>query len=129
MGKTASHTELVRLLVKHRRSLFAYIYAVTRDRDVSDEIFQEVGVVVCDHAQRGTEVERFVGWAVGIARRQIASWYRTAQRRRQMVPMSDQMAEVLAQAIEENRKFLDQEETRFAFLQECLDGLVGAAER
>jgi RNA polymerase sigma factor (sigma-70 family) len=103
----------------------AYIYAVTRDRDVAEEIFQELGVVIADHAGRGTEVERFTGWAVGIARRQIAAWYRANERHRQTVPISEQVADALALAVEENQSLLDQEQTRFSFLQECVEELTG----
>ena len=118
-------SELIRLFLQQRRSLMAYIYAVTRDRDVAEEIFQEVGVVVADHARRGTQVERFTGWAVGIARRQISAWYRANEKHRQTVPISEQVADALALAVEENQKLIDQEQTRFSFLHECIEELTG----
>ena len=120
-----SDSELIRQFLQHRRSLLAYIYAVTRDWDAAEEIFQEVGVVIADHAGRGTEVERFMGWAVGVARRQIAAWYRANEKHRQTVPISEQVAAALALAVEENQTLVDQEQTRFSFLQECVEELTG----
>src|SRR5690606_32060643 len=41
MGNSPCKSDVVRLLMEHRDSLFAYILAVTRDFDIAEEVFQE----------------------------------------------------------------------------------------
>jgi len=103
----------------------AYIYSITRNRDATEEIFQELGLVIADHAQRGTEVERFIGWAVGIARRQIAAYYRANQRQRKIFPLTDRLAEVMATSVMENEQHLESEKDQLQMLEECVSELTG----
>ena len=119
-----SESDLVRQFLQNRRSLMAYIYTVTRDREISEEIFQEVGVVVADHAARGTQVERFTGWVIGVARRQISAWYRAHEKHQRTLSISDRIADVLELAVDENQRLLDQEQEMFNHLQDCLKDLA-----
>jgi len=56
-----SSSELLKNYLAHRDSLFAFVLALTHDRDVADEVFQEAGLAVAEEASRGTRVSRFMG--------------------------------------------------------------------
>jgi len=73
-------SEVLRLLLEHRDSLFAYIFAIVRDFHVAEDLFQEASVAVCESAadfQLGTS---FGGWAREIARRRVMAYFRTNRR-------------------------------------------------
>ena len=120
-----SESDLIREFLQHRRTLMAYVYAIMHNRDAAEEVFQELGLAVTDHARRGTEVKHFIGWAVGIARRQIAAYYRENEKQRRMLPWTDRLADALAQAVMENKHYLDREKDRYLLLEECIEELTG----
>jgi RNA polymerase sigma-70 factor (ECF subfamily) len=121
MTNSAS-TDLVRLLLEHRDGLFAFILALTHDREAAEEIFQEVGLAVVEESGRKTEVLRFLPWAHEMARRRIAEYYRRTSRRRAM-EHSEPMDEVVAQAFQEAAADPADLRQRQAHLETCLEDL------
>lgn len=72
--------EVLRLLLEHRDSLFAFIFAIVRDFHVAEDLFQEASVAVCESAadfQLGTS---FGAWAREIARRRVLAYFRSSRR-------------------------------------------------
>ncbi|OAI46679.1 hypothetical protein AYO44_10910 [Planctomycetaceae bacterium SCGC AG-212-F19] len=116
---------LVGQMLQHRHAILAYIYAHTRDRQITEEIFQEVGLAITQHARQGTQVEHFVAWALEVAKRQTAAYFRAHQRHKRMVPLSDALADVLARAVHENERLIDADQSRYQLLHECLERLQG----
>jgi RNA polymerase sigma factor (sigma-70 family) len=68
---------VVRLLIEHRSSIFAYLLAMTRDHDVSEEIIQEVSIVVIENAENFELGTSFQAWVREIARRRILSYWKS----------------------------------------------------
>jgi RNA polymerase sigma-70 factor (ECF subfamily) len=116
---------LFRLLLQHRHVILAYINTLTRDRAVCEEIFQEVGLAIVQQARKGVQVDHFVAWALEIAKRQIAAYYRTRQRQKKLVPLSEALADVLAKAFYENERLLAENDVRYRLLETCLEELKG----
>ena len=65
-------SNVVRLLMEHRASLFSYIYTAVRDFDVAEEVFQEVSVAVCESYESFEPGTNFRAWAREIARRRVS---------------------------------------------------------
>ncbi|HXG61597.1 MAG TPA: sigma-70 family RNA polymerase sigma factor [Planctomycetota bacterium] len=72
--------EVVRELMRHRSSLFAYILSIVRRFDLAEEILQEVAVVVCERADEFQPGTNFGAWAMRIARNKIFNATRAARR-------------------------------------------------
>jgi len=77
--------EVLRLLIEHRTSLFAFIFAATRNIEVAEEVFQEVSLAVCEHADSFQIGTNFTAWAREVARRRIAAHYRLHKRDQQLL--------------------------------------------
>ena len=57
------------LIERHRKRVSDYIYMMVKDRDISDDIFQETFIKVIKFLEEGRYVEngRFVSWVLRIA--------------------------------------------------------------
>jgi RNA polymerase sigma-70 factor (ECF subfamily) len=80
MPESKSISNVVRLLMEHRTTLFAYIYTAVCDFDIAEEVFQEVSVAVCESHASFEPGTNFCAWAREIARRRILAQWRSAER-------------------------------------------------
>jgi RNA polymerase sigma-70 factor (ECF subfamily) len=125
-GETVEESPLFRLFLQHRHVILAYINTLTRDRAVSEEIFQEVGLAIAQQARNGVQVDHFVAWALEIAKRQTSAYYRSRQRQmKKLVPLSEALAEVVAKAFYENERLVAENDVRYQLLETCLEELKG----
>jgi RNA polymerase sigma-70 factor (ECF subfamily) len=122
-------SDLLRQFLQHRDGILAFIFALTRDHDVAEEVFQEVGLAVTDEARRGRQVENFPAWAREIARRRVAAYYRVHGQNRKLLPLSDGLADVVEQAFRENEQAQEQAQLRFKFLHQCMELLKGRSRQ
>ena len=63
MAECGSTSKMVRMLMEHRATLFAYIYTAVRDFDVAEEVFQETSVAVCESHASFEPGTNFSAWA------------------------------------------------------------------
>lgn len=73
-------SNVVRLLMEHRATLFSYVYTAVRDFDLAEEVFQEVSVAVCESHASFEPGTNFCAWAREIARPRILAQWRSAGR-------------------------------------------------
>ncbi|GIW85305.1 MAG: sigma-70 family RNA polymerase sigma factor [Thermogemmata sp.] len=116
---------LLRQFLQHRHVILAYVHTLTRDWSASEEIFQEVGLAIAQQARNGVQVNQFLAWALEIARRQTSAYYRRHQRQKKIMPLSESLAEVVAQSIQENERLVGESDVRYRFLKMCLEALKG----
>ncbi|MCM1066886.1 MAG: sigma-70 family RNA polymerase sigma factor [Muribaculaceae bacterium] len=66
------------LLLRHKTRLFNYIYQMVRDRDLSDDIFQETFVKAITTIKQGryNELGKFSAWLYRIARNLVVDSFR-----------------------------------------------------
>ena len=117
--------EIVRLLMEHRGTLFAFIYASVRDYDVAEEVLQDVSVVVCENSESFELGTNFGAWAREIARRRILAYYRTSKRFPS--PLSDEELRNLQagfDAVDDTSA-----KQRMASLSKCLESLKPFAKQ
>src|SRR5688572_1363173 len=72
--------EAVRLLMEHRACIFAIIYALVRDYQAAEDIFQDVSVAVCQSYGEFEPGTNFAAWAREIARRRLFAHRRAVGR-------------------------------------------------
>ena len=110
-------------LLRHRQSLLAYIYALTRNGDAAEEVFQETALAILEEAASGAEVENFPAWAREIARRRSAGFFRRRGGKVRTVPLGESMVEAISRAFNESAEPATSTAQRLRYLQECVDGL------
>jgi RNA polymerase sigma-70 factor (ECF subfamily) len=110
---------LVEEFLRNRELIFGFILALTRNRTVAEDVFQEVGVAILDEAGKGTQPRNFLAWAREIARHRVSAYYRKHCR----LEFSESMAEVVSQAFDENPIEPAENTLRQDLLQECMKRL------
>jgi len=110
-------------LVRNRQELLGFIFALTRDFEVAEEVFQDLAVVVLNESTSGTDVRRFMPWAREIARRRVAEYYRKSARRRSVEIPAESFGQVVCQAFEENESSPEERRLRLVYLDQCIKQL------
>jgi RNA polymerase sigma-70 factor (ECF subfamily) len=115
---------LIRDFQRDRLRLIAYIRALVGDPDLTEDLFQEVSVVVLQKADEFRTGGDLSAWCRGIARNLVL---RERERARRLRPFADDRLVDLVDASfaeNEDRELLDQKRS---LLRLCLDLLAGTA--
>lgn len=113
--------EATRLLLQHRKVLFAYIQAIVHNPGMAEDLFQEVSLVVLRRWDEFGAVRDFWSLARGIARRQALA----ALRREGREPIL--LSEAALDAVDRGFDSVASEvEARQRALRGCLDDLPEA---
>ena len=122
-------SDLARRFVQHRDMLYGYVFALTRDHDLAEDILQDVGVSILTEASRARGPDNFIPWARGLARHRVADHYRRlACRRRHEMPF-EEFADVVDLAFAEHAPTPEDNHEQLKLLCECLDGLTAQVRR
>ena len=117
------HSKLTQDFLEQRQSLLAYIYAMTRRLDVSEEIFQDVALAILTESAEGRRAEPFLPWAREVARRRIAEYYRKNAQQKKLMVFSDTFMNAVSHAFEENSQEAGLIGNSEALLAECMKDL------
>jgi RNA polymerase sigma-70 factor (ECF subfamily) len=79
-------TQVGKLLMQHRTSLYAYIFANVRNHHDAEDILQSVSIAVMESFQQLTSEAGFLPWSLEIARRRVLRHYRDAGREQSLDP-------------------------------------------
>lgn len=120
MKRPMTDIPLIKLLLERRRLVFGYIFALTRDVDAAEEVFQNLSLAVLDEASRGTVVERFLPWACSVARNRVSDYYR---KRGRAEPVSLLLANTVAEAVVQNEENREDAARRIRGLLDCIESL------
>ena len=63
-------TPLIQQYLQLRSEFMGYLYALTRDAELSEEVYQNAAVVVMEKAKTSEEIRSFRAWAKEVIRRQ-----------------------------------------------------------
>lgn len=61
---------LIQQYLKFRSEFMGYLYAMTRDAELSEEVYQNAAVVVMEQSQKSETIRNFRAWAKEVIRRQ-----------------------------------------------------------
>jgi len=111
-------SEVAKNLLENRRAIFGFVYALTRDFEAAEEIFQEVSLSILDEAARGTRPENFLAWSRELARHRVADFYRA--RGRAPLALPESAIDVVSLAFVEGGLAPDVMQARQKSLLECL---------
>ncbi|HEX8914410.1 MAG TPA: sigma-70 family RNA polymerase sigma factor [Humisphaera sp.] len=131
---TAQSTFL-RLYAPVQANLRAFLHAAVRDPHQTDDLAQQVGVVLWRKFDQYDPTRPFAGWAIGIARMELLKWRDRSARDRRVGSLSDDavaaLADAAAAAAEEaptDHSAGPDAEDRAAVLATCVDRLAPAAK-
>ena len=111
-------SELVQLMMKNQRRLFAYIYTLVPSRSDAEDILQEASLTICEKFSDFQSGTNFYSWAC-----QIAYWKIRAARKKyatSKVLFNEELMEVISQTRVEMEEELDH---RHGALSVCLQKL------
>ena len=117
-------SDLARQFVQHRDMLYGYVFALTRDHDLAEDLLQDVGVSILTEATRGRGPDNFLPWARGLARHRVADHYRRLASRRQHEIPFEEFADAVDLAFAEHARTPEDNHQQLKLLRECLDGLT-----
>ena len=111
-------SELVQLMMKNQRRLFAYIHTLVPSRSDAEDILQEASLTICEKFSDFESGTNFYSWAC-----QIAYWKVRAARKKyatSKVVFNEEVLEVISQTRVEMEEELDH---RHGALSKCLQKL------
>lgn len=110
---------LAQLLMRHRMSLYAYLFAGVRNHADAEDILQNVSLAAVESCDQLRDEAGFLPWVFEIARRRILQHQRQSQRRPVLDPeLVSSLLEAAIRVEAERPVSIHQ-----AALQACLDGL------
>jgi RNA polymerase sigma-70 factor (ECF subfamily) len=131
----AERVDLRREFLAAREHVLAFVLALTRSRDVAEEVVQELSVHVLRQAERGgAEPDDPLAWMLGAARNRVADYYRARTRDERNLKRLMAMAAEFEAAFVENPPALPEEagaggpvdehhDPRVSHLRTCLEKL------
>ena len=72
-------TPLIQQYVQLRSQFMSYLYAIARDAELAEEIYQNAAIVVIEQAARQETIHNFRAWAKEVVRRQALHAIRARQ--------------------------------------------------
>lgn len=122
---TCDVEELAALWTAAQRVVAAFIRTLIPDPDQSEDVLQQVAVVVVRKFSQYDRARPFAAWAIGIAKRTILTW-RHSQSNDRLI-FDEALIERIALTYE--RSFSAGLSDLHDALQQCLDRLQGRAAR
>lgn len=110
---------LAQLLMRHRTSLYAYVFAGVRNHADAEDILQNVSLAAVESCAQLRDEAGFLPWTFEIARRRLLQHQRQSQRRAVLDPeLVSHLLEAVVRVEVQRPASVHQ-----AALQACLDGL------
>lgn len=120
----ACHRDFVARFAADAERIKAYVFALMRDWDASQEVFQQVSISLWERFADYDPAHPFLAWALGIARHKALHEWR--RQRRQLPVLSPEAMAVLEPVWVEESAGIDSET---AALNQCLERVDGSARR
>jgi RNA polymerase sigma-70 factor (ECF subfamily) len=115
-------SDFVKLLMEHRAMLHSFIYAVTRDSHATEDVLQEVSVVLWSKFSEFQEGTNFGAWSRSVAYREILAARRSELRAHRH--FDERCAQAILAAYERRSDRVDTTDHRQA-LRKCLSTIGG----
>ncbi len=117
-GSKDRSKELIQLMMKHQRRIFAYIYTLVPSRSDAEDILQETSLTICEKFNDFKQGTNFYSWAC-----QIAYWKIRAARKKYATSKVIFNQEVLDLIAVTQFKVEEELDHRHYALSECLKKL------
>lgn len=134
----AERPRLLTQFVAARNHVLAFVLALTRSREVAEEVVQELSVHVLRQVERGAEPDDPLAWMLAAARNRVADYYRARTRDERNLKRLMALAAEVETAFMENPPALLEEfgaggnaehtdDSRISHLRACLEKLSAKA--
>ena len=84
MTEPTQHAEFVELLRRHQHQLFSYIFALLRNQQDTEDVFQQASLVWWGKFKEFEVGTNFVGWACKIAQFEVLKFFKRKNRNQAM---------------------------------------------
>lgn len=118
--------QILQLFFKEKPFLQGYLLAATRDYHSTEDILQEISLILVRKAGDYDSTRPFKPWLNGIARRELASWLRKQKSR---MPVLDPETLDYCNAALESLLEDDSIHRRTLALQKCLSSISGTGRK
>jgi len=119
-----NETPLIQQYLQFRSEFMGYLYAITRDSDLSEEIYQNAAVIVMEQAGKPDTLHDFRAWAKEVVRRQAFHAIRSREKASKLArAVSPEFFDVVSMAFLEDQTEAVAVSSESAALKECLNGL------
>lgn len=81
------HTRFLKVHMAHQRALFSYLLAAVRDPQNAEDLLQQVTLVLWKKFETYRPEIHYLAWAFGIARREVADFFRSRGRQERPLPL------------------------------------------
>ncbi len=122
MNEQDRHDQFVELITSHQSQLYGYIFALVRNRDDADDLFQSVGLILWQKFESFAPDTSFISWARQTARFAACNFLR----RKKTSYVSEELFEALTQTTTEAQ--CDAKESFLVALRRCKAKLNAADE-
>ena len=117
-------TPLIQQYLQLRSEFMGYLYAMTRDAELAEEVYQNAAVVVMEKASMPETIRNFRAWAKEVVRRQALHAIRAREvSERHGRAMSPQLLEAVSKAFTQDDSASSIVRDEAGALRQCLDGL------
>lgn len=113
--------------IADRHNLMAYIYALVREANLTDDIFQEVWLQMAKAVEQGVEIEKPDAWCRGVARNLALQHWRTQKNERLVV--STELVEQVDKAFAEMDENGDDLALHRRAIRKCVEELPALSKR
>ena len=115
---------LIQQYLQLRSEFMGYLYAMTRDAELAEEIYQNAAVVVMENANQPEKIRNFRAWAKEVVRRQALHAIRArAAAERLGRLMSPELLEAVSDAFMHDTSADSVVRDEASALRQCLEGL------
>jgi RNA polymerase sigma-70 factor (ECF subfamily) len=119
MDEHERHNLFVELITRYQSQLYGYIFALVRNREDADDLFQSVGVILWRKFESFRPDSSFVAWASQTARFVVRNFLK---RRKRLVYVSEDLSEALVETAREIQS--DATDSYLAALNRCKSKLA-----
>lgn len=89
-------SRLIQQYLQHRSEFMGYLYAITRDAEFAEEIYQNAAVIMIEKESDDETIRHFRGWAKEVIRRQALHAIRKREAsKRTGIPMSPELLDAV----------------------------------
>lgn len=117
-------TPLIQQYLQLRSEFMGYLYAMTRDGELAEEVYQNAAVVVIEKAEEPETIRNFRVWAKEVVRRQALHAIRAREvARRHGRAMAPELLEAISEAFIQDESEDSVVLNEIRALRKCLDEL------
>jgi RNA polymerase sigma-70 factor (ECF subfamily) len=119
-------TPHIQQYLQFRSEFMGYLYAMTRDFELAEEVYQNAAVVVIEQSEKSDAIRDFRAWAKEVVRRQALHALRARDdSAKQARAISPELLDVVSDAFLEDDSEAPADREEASALRQCLDELTG----